>query len=119
MARTRLETNEITVFEHSFSGEDVVGQNPTDFIADACIPRKYVDSMRRMGYNVLYINEINGRMPDIEIMRLGQRLEIPIVTQNIRHFDSYYKLIPLKSRKSVRKLIRETVKHFSKKIFLF
>lgn len=89
-----------------------------DFIADACIPRKYVDSMRLMGYNVLYINEINGRMPDIEIMRLGQRLEVPIVTQNIRHFGSYSKLIPLKSRKSVRKLIRETMKHFSQRNFL-
>lgn len=113
VSRTRFEANEITIVGHSFSAEDAVGFNTPDFIADACIPRKYVDSMRRMGYSVLYINEINGRMPDIEIMRLGQRLEIPIVTQNIRHFGSYYKLIPLKSRKSVRKLIRETMKHFS------
>lgn len=114
LSRARFNETEVTVGDFS-SGEEFFGHVAPDFIADACIPRKYVDSMRRMGYNVLYINEINGRMPDIEIMRLGQRLEIPIVTQNIRHFGSYYKLIPLKSRKSVRKLIRETMKHISGK----
>ncbi|MCG2724175.1 MAG: hypothetical protein ABIF85_07045 [Nanoarchaeota archaeon] len=54
-------------------------------------------------------------MQYIEIMRLGQRFEVPIATQNIRHFGAYYKLIPLKSRKSVRRLIQETMKHFSKR----
>ena len=112
LARLRLNSAEIAVEDYSFSGEDVIGLNPPEFIADACIPKKYVEAMRKLGYGVLYINEINGRMPDIEIMRLGQRLEIPIITQNVKHFGAYYKLIPLKSRKSVRKLLRETMKHF-------
>ncbi|VVB61682.1 Uncharacterised protein [uncultured archaeon] len=101
--------------DSSFVDDDIITSSPPDFIADACTPRKYVEAMRRLGYSVLYINEINGRMPDSEIIEMGGRLGIPIATQNIRHFGAYGKLIPLKSRKNVRRLVRETLRHLSKK----
>lgn len=98
----------------SFFERDIIEPKHPDFIADACVPLKYVQEMRRLGYGVIYINEINGRMQDWEIIQMGLRLGVPIATQNIRHFEPYCRLIPLKSRKSVHTLVRETLKHLSR-----
>jgi len=77
-----------------------MGKKMTDLIADACVPRKCVDALREMGYDVYYINETwNPSMPDNEVKNIGHALHVPIATNNVKHFGDYEDRIPLKPRK--------------------
>ena len=85
-----------------------------DLVADACVPRKCVDKLRELGYDVLYINETyDPSMPDREVKNIGYSLRIPIATMNVRHFEDYADLIPLPSKKNINHLIREIEKYMT------
>lgn len=81
-------------------------------VADACIPRKCVDALRAMGYDVMYINEIDGRMPDSQVMSIGYAFGVPIVTHD-KHFKDYDNPILLKSKKNTEYLVKEIQKYMS------
>lgn len=89
-------------------------------ICDANLSWDYVEALKKElpDSEIIYVNDKNnsygayGGMTDTAIMGLGYYLgNIPICTCNPRHFQMYDNLIPLPSRKSVRKLIEETKKH--------
>ena len=85
-----------------------------DLLVDACVPRKCVDALREMGYDVFYINEsYNPSMPDNEVKQIGYSLGVPIATANIKHFDDYEDLIPLRPRKWHRQ-VTEVQKYLEK-----
>lgn len=84
-----------------------------DLIADACVSKKVVDTLRQRGYNVLYINEIDGNMPDDAVKYLGKILNVPIATHNVRHFlDVKEDLIPLEAKKA-NKVVNQALRYLS------
>lgn len=86
-------------------------QEGYDLVADACLPRKYVDSLRDLGYSVLYINETERpSMPDSEVKAIARHFNIPVATCNVKHFLDVDNLIPLRPRKA-KQLVRETLKY--------
>lgn len=86
-------------------------QEGYDLVVDACLPRKYVDTLRELGYSVLYINETDRpSMPDEEVKAVARHFNIPIATANIKHFLDVDNLIPLRPRKA-KQLVRETLRY--------
>lgn len=90
-----------------------------NIIADANLSWDFVKELERLDLGtVIYINDKkNGyktysNMSDQSIMNLGYKLDAFICTCNIKHFSGYDKLVPLKSKKSTKKLIEETLKYF-------
>ena len=89
-------------------------------ICDANLSWNYVEALRKElpKDEIIYVNDKNngyntyGGMTDQAIIGLGFYLGgIPICTCNPRHFTFYDNIIPLPSRKSVKKLIEETKKY--------
>lgn len=87
-----------------------IQQEGYQLLVDACLPRKYVNTLRDMGYSVLYINEIDGGMPDSQVKEIARQFNIPIATCNIKHFLEVDNLIPLRPRKS-KQLVKETLRY--------
>lgn len=84
-------------------------KEPFKLLIDACLPRRYVNELRAMGFDVTYISNIDSHMPDSEVKRIGKEMGAYIATHNVRHFEDYKGLIPVSANCGVRKMIKETV----------
>lgn len=51
-------------------------------IADECVNRNLVISLRKAGYNVTYIAEIDSGIPDIEVLKASKNLKGILITED-------------------------------------
>ena len=51
-------------------------------IADECVNRNLVISLRKAGYNVTYIAEIDSGIPDIEVLKASENLKGILITED-------------------------------------
>lgn len=90
---------------------------PPPIIVDSSLSRKYLELLKRLvPGEIIYVNDNNNGhntrsdMSDKEIMDLQKRLGAIIITQNGKDFDCE-NVISLKSKKSAKILINQTLYH--------
>lgn len=86
-------------------------------VVDANLSRRYVEELGKnipyADFSIDYVNDIDGSMPDQKIMEIASEKGAFLVTCNGRDFRQYEKLISLKSRKTPKRMVDDTINKIS------